>query len=73
VVFQLRPDQGAELRVDGGQHLGELLTWVTARPRAVSASAISRPMYPAPTITADSRSAMMRWARFRQCGTSPET
>ena len=43
--FQLGADQGAELAVDGGQHLGELLELGDPPvPRAVSASAISRPM-----------------------------
>ena len=44
--------QGAEFRVDGGQHLGSCSICVTWSPRTVSASAISRPMYPAPTMTA---------------------
>ena len=35
-----------------GSTSGSCSIWVTARPRVVSASAISRPMYPAPTMTA---------------------
>ncbi len=35
-----------------GSTSGSCSTWVTFMPRAVSASAISSPMYPAPTITA---------------------
>ena len=35
-----------------GRTSGSVSIWVTCRPRAVRASAISRPMYPAPTMTA---------------------
>ena len=35
-----------------GSTSGSCSIWVTASPRTVSASAISRPMYPAPTMTA---------------------
>ena len=45
-------DVRADFGVDGGQHLGELLDLGDASPQAVMASAISKPMYPAPTMTA---------------------
>ena len=52
VAFELCVDEGAELVVDGGSTSGSCSICVTESPRMVSPSAISRPMYPAPMMTA---------------------
>ena len=52
MLGELGVDQAAELRVHGRQHLGQLLDLGDGHPRVVRASAISRPMYPAPTMIA---------------------
>ena len=44
VALQLGANEGAELGSTVGSTSGSCSTWVTARPRAVSASAISSPM-----------------------------
>ena len=44
MALKLGADEGAELRVDGGQYLGELLDLGDGQAPGGQASAISRPM-----------------------------
>ena len=52
MAVELDAHELAEVGIDVGRTSESCSTWVTASPQFVSASAISSPTYPAPTITA---------------------
>lgn len=50
-----------------GSASGSWSIWATSAPRAVSASAISRPTYPAPTITARAHRVLLKGSHEGEC------